>query len=358
MLNIIKAYAVKNLCYITAQKMVPKGIVVHSTGANNPNLKRYVDAPEEVGKNQYGNHWNKAKPGGRKVCVHAFIGYDKNKVIRVAEILPLNICCWGVGSGKKGSYNFNPAYIQFEICEDGLKDKIYYTKAFNVAAEYCAHLCKQYNISVANIVGHCEAYRLGYGCNHSDPEHWMKKYNQTMNDFRKQVSEILKVDEVEKENKDETAVENISIQKGDLVSIAKSATYYNGKSIPDWVQKQRWYVKSEPTGSRVVIDKSKNGKHSICSPVDKKYLIKIQNNQEKPPKTPETVSYKCPYLVKVKVACLNIYNDASPNNIKKGAIKDKGVYTIVEEKFDCSGKKWGKLKSGAGWILLDSVEKI
>ncbi|MBE6780153.1 MAG: N-acetylmuramoyl-L-alanine amidase [Ruminococcaceae bacterium] len=358
MLNIIKAYAVKNLCYITAQKMVPKGIVVHSTGANNPNLKRYVDAPEEVGKNQYGNHWNKAKPGGRKVCVHAFIGYDKNKVIRVAEILPLNICCWGVGSGKKGSYNFNPAYIQFEICEDGLKDKTYYTKAFNVAAEYCAHLCKQYNISVENIVGHCEAYRLGYGCNHSDPEHWMKKYNQTMNDFRKQVSEILKIDGVEKENKDETAFENISIQKGDLVSIVKGATYYNGKSIPDWVQKQRWYVKSEPTGSRVVIDKSENGKHSICSPVDKKYLIKIQNNQEKPSKTAEAVSYKCPYLVKVKVACLNIYNDASPNNIKKGAIKDKGVYTIVEEKIDCSGKKWGKLKSGAGWILLDSVEKI
>ena len=358
MLNIIKAYAVKNLCYIAAQKMTPKGIVVHSTGANNPNLKRYVDAPDEVGINQYGNHWNKAKPGGRKVCVHAFIGYDKNKEIKVAEILPLNICCWGVGSGKKGSYNFNPAYIQFEICEDGLKDKTYYTKAFNVAAEYCAHLCKQYNISVENIVGHCEAYRLGYGCNHSDPEHWMKKYNQTMNDFRKQVSEILKVDGVEKENKDETVVENISIQKGDLVSIAKGATYYNGKSIPDWVQKQRWYVKSEPTGSRVVIDKSENGKHSICSPVDKKYLIKIQNDEEALSQSSKNVSYKCPYLVKVKVACLNIYNDAFPNNIKKGAIKDKGVYTIVEEKIDCSSKKWGKLKSGAGWILLDSVEKI
>ena len=39
MLNIIKAYAVKNLCYIAAQKMVPQGIVVHSTGVNNPNLK-------------------------------------------------------------------------------------------------------------------------------------------------------------------------------------------------------------------------------------------------------------------------------------------------------------------------------
>ena len=84
MLNIIKAYAVKNLCYIAAQKMIPQGIVVHSTGANNPTLKRYVDAVDEVGVNQYGNHWNTATPSGRKVCVHAFIGYDKNKQIRVA----------------------------------------------------------------------------------------------------------------------------------------------------------------------------------------------------------------------------------------------------------------------------------
>ena len=143
MLNIIKAHAVNNLCYIAGRKMTPKGIVVHSTGANNAYLKRYVDAPDEVGVNRYGNHWNVAEPGGKKVCVHAFIGYDKNKQIRVAEILPLNICCWGVGKGKKGSYNYDPAYIQFEICEDNLADKAYYEKAFLVAAEYCAELWHQ-----------------------------------------------------------------------------------------------------------------------------------------------------------------------------------------------------------------------
>lgn len=55
-MQIITAYATKNDCYKKAQKMTPKGIVVHSTGANNPYLKRYVDAPAEVGVNQYGNH--------------------------------------------------------------------------------------------------------------------------------------------------------------------------------------------------------------------------------------------------------------------------------------------------------------
>lgn len=353
MLDIIKAYAVKNRCYIAAQKMVPKGIVVHSTGANNPNLKRYVDAVDEVGVNKYGNHWNTAKPGGREVCVHAFIGYDKNKQIRVAEILPLDICCWGVGKGKKGSYNTNPAYIQFEICEDALKDKVYYQKAFAVAAEYCADLCLTYNISIDNIVGHCEAYRLGYGSNHGDPEHWMKRHCETMDDFRKQVSVILKQNEVKKEKTNETAAEISSIAKGDLVSITSDATYYNGKTIPSWVKAQNWIVKSV-NGDRVVIDKNEKGTNAICSPVHKKYLTVV--NRVTAPENPE--KNNLPYMVKITADCLNIRKGAGTNTAKVGSITDKGVYTIVEEKSGAEATKWGKLKSGAGWISLDYARKL
>lgn len=360
MLNIIKAYAVKNLCYIAAQKMVPQGIVVHSTGANNPNLKRYVDAVDEVGVNKYGNHWNTAKPGGRKVCVHAFVGYDKSKQIRVAEILPLDICCWGVGKGKKGSYNSNPAYIQFEICEDGLKDKTYYRKAFDVAAEYCAQLCSTYNISIDKIVGHCEAYKKGYGSNHSDPERWMKNFGESMDDFRKQVSKILKTNDVEKENKEETATKNASIEKGDLVAIASDATYYSGKAIPLWVKQQNWYVASNPVGERVVIDKNERGTNSICSPINKKHLtvVKKENTNVLANTAQKTVSNGCPYKVKVTVDCLYIRKGAGTNTAKVGSITDKGVYTIVEEKTGLGATKWGKLKSGAGWISIDYVRKI
>ena len=360
MLNIIKAYAVKNLCYIAAQKMVPQGIVVHSTGANNPNLKRYVDAVDELGANKYGNHWNTAKPGGRKVCVHAFIGYDKNKEVRVAEILPLDICCWGVGKGKKGSYNTNPAYIQFEICEDGLNDKTYYQKAFAVAAEYCADLCKTHNISIDKIVGHCEAYRLGYGSNHGDPEHWMKNFGETMDDFRKRVSEILKTNEGKKENKEETVTVNASIEKGDLVSIASNATYYNGKSVPSWVKNQNWYVSNTPSDDRVVIDKNEKGMNSICSPIHKKYLTIVRKAKVSATVSAEskpTVS-NCPYRVKITADCLYIRKGAGTNTAKVGSITDKGVYTIVEEKTGVGATKWGKLKSGAGWISLDYVRNF
>lgn len=359
MLDIIKAYAVNNLCYLTAQIMTPQGIVVHSTGANNPYLKRYVDAPSEVGANQYGNHWNVAEPGGRKVCVHAFIGYDINKKIRVAEILPLNICCWGVGKGKNGSYNTNPAYIQFEICEDKLTDKAYYKKAFAVAAEYCAELCRNYGIDVDRIVGHSEAYRMGYGSNHSDPEHWMKNFGETMDDFRKQVSEILKTNYVKNENK-EAAIKNISIEKGDLVSIANNAKYYNGKSVPSWVKSQNWYVVSEPQGDRVIIDKNEKDTNSICSPISEKYLTVVKKACVSVSKeiTETTEVNSCPYRVKVTADCLYIRKDAGTNIAKVGSIIDKGVYTIVEEKTGVGATKWGKLKSGAGWISLDYVKKL
>jgi hypothetical protein len=74
-MNLHKLILTNNACYKAGRTITPKGIMVHSTGANNPWLKRYV-GPDDglLGKNQYNNHWNQDKPGGRQVCVHAFIG--------------------------------------------------------------------------------------------------------------------------------------------------------------------------------------------------------------------------------------------------------------------------------------------
>ena len=181
MLDIIQAPVVKNACYIANKSMTPKGIVLHSTGANNPYLKRYVDCPTELGINQYGNHFNVYHPGGkdigphtyvdankdykcdvcggRQVCVHDFIGYDKNKNVRVAHILPYDIASWGCG----GKYNYDPTgHIQIEICEDNLSNKAYFQQAFDTAAEHCANLCKEYNMKPSTIVSHYEAYKNHY----------------------------------------------------------------------------------------------------------------------------------------------------------------------------------------------------
>lgn len=179
----------KSDCYKSAKKMTPKGIVVHSTGANNPNLRRYV-APDDgvIGKNDYNNDFNRS---GVDVCVHAFIGKDKNGKVKTYQTLPFNYCCWGVGSGSKGSYNYNPAYIQFEMCEDGLTDKTYCKAVYDKAVEFCAYICKTYNISTDNIVSHHEAGQKGMGSYHVDPDNWWGKHGYTMDGFRKAVKAKL-----------------------------------------------------------------------------------------------------------------------------------------------------------------------
>ena len=63
-----------------------------------------------------------------------------------------------------------------------------------------------------------------------------------------------------------------------------------------------------------------------------------------------------PYRVRVTVTDLKIRAGAGKNNPSKGYIKP-GVYTIVEEATGKGAAKWGKLKSGAGWIGLDFAKK-
>ena len=67
---------------------------------------------------------------------------------------------------------------------------------------------------------------------------------------------------------------------------------------------------------------------------------------------------KVPYFVRVTASTLNIRKGPGTNYGTNGAIKNKGVYTIVQESTGTGAKLWGKLKSGAGWISLDYCTKI
>lgn len=64
------------------------------------------------------------------------------------------------------------------------------------------------------------------------------------------------------------------------------------------------------------------------------------------------------YLVRVTDPELNIRKGPGTDTAVVGVIRDKGVYTIVQESSGQGASKWGKLKSGAGWISLDFAEKV
>lgn len=75
------------------------------------------------------------------------------------------------------------------------------------------------------------------------------------------------------------------------------------------------------------------------------------------PSTPSTGGQTAVnYTVRVKESDLNIRTGPGTSYASKGFIKP-GVYTIVAEVSGAGASKWGKLKSGLGWISLDYVEK-
>jgi N-acetylmuramoyl-L-alanine amidase len=275
-MNLKECIFYDSACYKKNQKISKvTGIVVHSTGANNKTLKRYVQPStydkgyntiiKELGINKNNNHWNKSSASK---AVHAFIGLTENGKIATYHVLPYDICCWGAGKGKKGSFNYNPtARIQFEICEDNLKDKTYFDAAFKEAIEYCAFLCKLLDLTSDDILSHKESHAKGYASNHGDCDKWLKKHGKNMNWFRAEVKKLL---------------DNNTFDKED----------------------------------------------------------------------------ELPYKVKVTADALNIRKGAGTNYAKTGVIKDKGIYTIVDEKKGKGATLWGKLKSGAGWISLDYAKKV
>lgn len=183
-MNLQKLIFTNNACYKAGRKISPKGIMVHSTGANNPWLKRYVGPDDgKLGKNQYNNHWNQSMD--REVCVHAFIGKLADGSIATYRTLPWDHRGWHCGSGSKGSGN--NTHISFEICEDGLTDASYFNKVYREAVELCAYLCKLYGLTEKNIICHSEGHAQGIASNHGDVMHWFPKHGKNMNTFRADV---------------------------------------------------------------------------------------------------------------------------------------------------------------------------
>lgn len=112
-------------CYRAGRTIVPKGVMVHSTGADNPWVSRYVPGDAVTGYNQSGNDWD--RPGISK-CVHAFVGRFRDGSVGTVQTLPWDRRGWHCASGAKGSGN--NTHISFEICEDGLKDAGYFSAVY------------------------------------------------------------------------------------------------------------------------------------------------------------------------------------------------------------------------------------
>lgn len=386
-------------CYKGTRETIIKGILWHSTGANNPNISRYVQPYESdadyakmialIGKNKNKNDWNHIS---RQAGLNAWIGKLADGTVATVQTMPWNYRPWGCGSGSKGSCN--DGWIQFEICEDKLTDKAYFEKVYKEACELTAYLCKEFNIdpkgtvkhkgvNVPTILCHYDAYELGLGSNHSDIYHWFKKYGKDMNTVRNDVAELMtskipaatvqyrvrkswadaksqigaysNLDNAkvacdkagagyhvfDASGKSIYSVVTTTFKNGDEVMLVSGAKYSSGKSIPAWLFDAKLYVREIRDDGNVVISTLKTG--AITGVVAAKDLVDYKNL-----KTPKS------YKVRINTDVLRVRAGAGISYDIKSTVKKGQVVTILEEK-----DGWGQInKPVSGWISLEYTKKV
>ena len=164
----------------------PRGVMIHSTGANNPNLRRYVQPDDGIlGANPNNNDWNRP---GLDVAVHAFIGLTQAGEVAAYQILPWEYRAWHCGGSG------NDTHLSFEICEDDLEDEDYFEKTYQAAMELTAELCRKFGLdplAPGVVIDHAEGADLGIASNHADVDHWWSRFGVSMDDFRAGVARLL-----------------------------------------------------------------------------------------------------------------------------------------------------------------------
>ncbi len=198
----------QSTCYRESGPMAVRGVLWHSTGADNPWLKRYVqpsdgDPDRErllriIGVNRNGNDWNHIR---RTAGVNCWIGKLADGEAAAVQTLPWDWRPWGCGSGRKGSCN--SGWVQFEICEDDLENRAYFETVYREACEITAYLCRMFRIDprgtvrrngvdIPTILCHKDSADLGFGSDHADVLHWFSRFGKTMAMVRADVARLLR----------------------------------------------------------------------------------------------------------------------------------------------------------------------
>ena len=229
-------------CYRSGTRQTSRGVQVHSTGANNPNLRRYVQPDDgRLGRNTNGNSHNRPRVD---VCASAYIGKLADGTVAVYQTLPWDMRCWISGKGKNGNAN-RLGYIGFEICEDDRTDIIYFNQAvMGAAVNLTAHLCQIMGVhpddvlesyeegDALAVMDHSELAARGLASNHADITHWLRAFGKRMNDFRREVQDAMdegvEVTYIDAEGKEEW----IEMDK-EMEVYASNGGYTNLRELPD-----------------------------------------------------------------------------------------------------------------------------
>lgn len=191
-------------------------------------------------------------------------------------------------------------------------------------------------------------------CTADDIDRWHKGNDWTCIGYHFFVN---KKGEVYRGRKEDTVGAHAGNNNSDSIGICAEGNFEN-ETMPE-AQKQSLkelvaYLKNKYGISKVQRHKDVN---ATACPGKNYPFDEIANATVKPAESKPVETVTEGYLVKVNTECLNIRDGAGTDNNLVGQIKDRGTYTIVAEANGKGANKWGKLKSGAGWIALDYTIK-
>lgn len=323
-MKLVQSILTKNPCYTAGRKITVKGLMLHSVGCPQPKASVFI------------NSWN--SPSYDNACVHGFIDGNDGTVY---QTLPWNHRGWHCGSGSKGSGNnthigvemCEPACIRYTsgsnfTCSDLPAARAVAKRTYEAAVELFAYLCKQYNLNPAAdgvVISHREGHSRGIASNHGDPEHLWKGLGlgYTMDGFRKDVKAAM---------------------NGSAVSEPEEGGWYR-------VRKSWSDAKSQKGAFKVLANAKK------CADENPGYSVYDESGKAVYGGSGSGNGFS-PYLVQVSITDLNIRKGSGTDYGKTGKYTGKGVFTIVAEADGQGASRWGKLKSGAGWISLDYAKRI
>ena len=381
-MKLVEAFLTRNPCYRAGKKIVVKGLMLHSVGCPQPRASVFIE------------NWN--QESFDDACVHAFIDGNDGTVY---QTLPWDHRGWHCASGKKGSGNnthigvemCEPDCIKYVggttfVCSDAEAARAVVKRTYQAAVELFACLCKEYGLApLANgvVISHKEGYVRGIASNHGDPEHLWRQLGlgYTMDGFRRDVKAAMGVGgSGSKENVGEKEeLENSKQPEQDMEEEGALGNGTEGKKpagcptgYPEKLTNGYYYVrkiwedKKSQKGAYKVLRNAK-----ACADRNEGYAVfdcegnVVYGAVEVAPE--DVADYgngigagekKVAYRVRVRIPDLNIRKGPGTDYEKTGKFTGVGVFSIVAEASGEGGEKWGKLRSGAGWISLEYGERV
>lgn len=276
--------------------MTPEFIVVHNTANDAPaaNEIKYMISND----NQVSFHF----------------AVDDKEVI---QGLPLDRNAWACGDGTNGSGNRKG--IQVEICyskSGGAR----FENAEKNAAKFIAQLLKERGWGVDKVKKH-QDFSNKY-CPHRTLDKGWASFVNMVKDYLNELNNPVQ------------STQTSSISVGDKVKVKMTATHYaTGQSMASFVKGSTYEV-TRIDGNKLLLS-------DITSWV-------FDYDVERVGSTTQSNSDNS-FLVEIICDELNIRQKADFNSKVVGTVKKGEVFTIVEE-----NNGLGKLKSGAGYISLNS----